>query len=195
MLREVLITGRDDAATEVIIEPYAQAFNIPPRGCLEISIQATEKRVEINLNEDGGITVWLFEAGDITMWDRATLDARHAAKRRRSWAEPKAIDEVVKELRYYARRIGAEKHPLEEREAVAARVKWLELTRDILKRGERLPHYLKAELLAWALSEERLPMREVFVGILRAAVELGSAPSSTPSLDVGNPALHQGDEG
>lgn len=175
MLREVVITGKDDADTEVIIEPYAQVFNVPQKGCLNIAIDAEENRVEINLNEDGGITVWLFEAGDVTVWDRAALDARSAARRRKPPEKTRTVDEVAKELRYYARRLAQKVHPTGDTDIVAARIKWLELTRDILKRGERLPNDLKAELLGWALEEERLPMREVFIWVLRDAIELGSA--------------------
>ena len=43
-----------------------------------------------------------------------------------------------------------------------------------------MPNELKAELLAWAISEERKPMREVFIGVLRSAVELGSESAPTP---------------
>ena len=179
MLREVIISGKDDAATEVIIEPFAQVFSIPARGSLHVAIDATEERVEINLHDDGGITLWLFEAGQVTVWDRATLDARSAAARRRPREKPRTVEEVVKELRYYARRAAAVEPPPEEREVAATRIKWLELTRDILKRGERLPDDLKAELLAWAILEERLPMREVFIWVLRDAIELGSRPVVT----------------
>jgi len=176
VLREVTISGKDTATTTVIIEPYAQEFTIPAGGLLEIAIDAVEERVEINLRDDGVLAVWLFEAGEITVWDRATRDARTAARRRRSWGEPQAVDHIVKELRYYARRAAAEVHPPKESERVENRIKWLELTRDYLKRGEKLPPDLKAELLAWTIAEERRPMQEVFIGVLRAAIELGSEP-------------------
>jgi hypothetical protein len=177
MLQEVIISGRRDTETSVVIEPYCQEFSIPPNGLMEISIDDVERTVEINLNEDGGITVWLFEAGEITVWDRATLDAGGARARRRLSEQPKTLDDVTKELRRYARRAAAEEYPPDEREGALSRVKSLELTRDMLLRGEILPPDLRAELLAWALAEERLPKSEVFVGYLRAAVELGSTPS------------------
>ena len=180
MLREVSISGRDHVATEVIIEPYGQVFSVPAQGNLHIAIDAVEERVEINLNEDGGITVWLFEAGEISVWDKATLDARSARARRRTETDPKTVNQVAKELRYYARRLAAEPRSPDERETVEGRVKLLELARDLLKRGATLPNDLKAELLAWAISEERKPMREVFIGVLRSAVELGSENAQTP---------------
>lgn len=174
MLKSVVISGKKSVATEVIIEPFAQVFSIPPDGLMEIVIDGIEERVEINLRDDGGVTVWLFEAGEISISDRATLDAYSARRRRINAAEPKALDDVVKQLRSYARREAEKDCPPEERDAAANRMKLLELTRDLLKRGQPLPNDLKSELLAWGLVEERLPMREVFVGYLRAAVELGS---------------------
>ena len=178
MLREVRISGRKDAETRVVVEPYYQEFSIPPDGLLEIAIEDVEESVEVNFNEDGGITVWLFEAGEITVWDRATLDARGARARRRLSEQPKTLDDVTKQLRRYARRAAAENYPPDERDGALSRVRSLEVARDMLTRGEMLPPDLRAELLAWALAEERLPMSEVFVGYLRAAVELGSTPNN-----------------